>query len=135
MEMKMKSSALPPPPRKQLLFLCQSQRVCSSNAFYAVSYAITISLSLPTASLVSSKMNFSMHPCEDFYQFACGRFEKTVIIPEDSGSVNTINMIEGRVMAQLHTILNNEIDSREIRPFQMAKKFYRQCMNTSKSSC
>jgi neprilysin len=77
-------------------------------------------------------MNFSVRPCDDFYQFACGRFEKTTIIPEDAGSVNTINMIEGRVMAQLHTLLNSEIQDREIRPFKMAKQIFRQCMNTSK---
>jgi predicted metalloendopeptidase len=75
-------------------------------------------------------MNFSVRPCDDFYQFACGRFEKNVIIPDDSGSVNTINMIEGRVLGQLHTILNSEINENEIRPFKMAKKFFRQCMNT-----
>lgn len=75
-------------------------------------------------------MNFSVRPCDDFYQFACGRFEKTTIIPDDSGSINTINMIEGRVMAQLHTLLNSEIYPNEIRPFKMAKQMYRQCMNT-----
>lgn len=77
-------------------------------------------------------MNFSVRPCDDFYQFACGKFEKTTIIPEDAGSVNTINMIEGQVMAQLHTLLNSEIQTNEIRPFKLAKQLYRQCMNTSK---
>lgn len=85
------------------------------------------------ASVVSSKMNFSVRPCDDFYQFACGRFDKTSIIPEDSGSVNTINLIEGRVMAQLNSILNSEIKSDDIRPFKMAKQMYRLCLNTSKS--
>lgn len=84
-----------------------------------------------TASVLSSKMNFSVRPCDDFYQFACGRFDKTSIIPEDSGSVNTINMIEGRVMAQLNTILKNEIHPKEIRPFKMAKQMYKLCLNTS----
>lgn len=86
-----------------------------------------------TASVVSSKMNFSVRPCDDFYQFACGRFETTTIIPEDSGSINTINMIEGRVMSQLHTLLNSEILPGDISPFKMAKQMFRQCMNTSES--
>jgi membrane metallo-endopeptidase-like protein 1 len=78
-------------------------------------------------------MNFSVNPCEDFYEFACGRFEKTTIIPDDAGSVNTINMIEGRVLGQLHTLLNSEIRNDELRPFKMVKKFYKQCMDTSES--
>jgi predicted metalloendopeptidase len=97
-----------------------------------VNYAINRFFFNPTASVVSSKMNFSVNPCQDFYQFACGRFEKTTIIPDDAGSVNTINMIEGRVMAQLHTLLNSEIQEHEIRPFKMVKQMFRQCMNTGK---
>lgn len=77
-------------------------------------------------------MNFSVDPCEDFYSFACGRFEKTTIIPEDAGSVNTINMIESRVLGQLHTLLNSEIRENEIRTFGMVKQFYRMCLNECK---
>lgn len=76
-------------------------------------------------------MNFSIKPCDDFYGFACGRFETTTIIPEDAGSVNTINMMEARVLNQMHTLLNSEILESDIRPFKIVKKFYRQCMNTS----
>lgn len=79
------------------------------------------------ASVVSSKMNFSVRPCDDFYKFACGRFEKTSIIPEDSGSLNTINLIEGRVMAQLHTILNSEVQPSDIRPFKSNFQVYQNC--------
>lgn len=57
---------------------------------------------------------------------------KTTIIPEDAGSVNTINLMEGRLLNQMHTLLNSEIRLNEIRPFKMAKQFYRQCMNTGK---
>lgn len=77
-------------------------------------------------------MNFSIKPCDDFYGFACGRFETTTIIPDDAGSVNTINMLEARVLNQMHTLLNSEIRENEIRPYKMAKRFYRQCMDTSK---
>lgn len=77
-------------------------------------------------------MNSTVNPCEDFYRFACGRFEKTTIIPDDAGSVNTINLIEGRVIGQLHTLLNNEIRDKDLRPFKLVKQFYRQCMNTCK---
>ncbi|KAL7037420.1 hypothetical protein ACKWTF_009205 [Chironomus riparius] len=83
------------------------------------------------ASVFQSKMNSTVNPCDDFYRFACGRFEKTTIIPDDAGSVNTINLIEGRVIGQLHTLLNNEIRDKDLRPFKLVKQFYRQCMNTS----
>lgn len=77
-------------------------------------------------------MNLSVRPCDDFYQFACGNFDRTAIIAENSGGVNTMNLIEGRVMEQLHTILNSEIKPDDIRPFKMAKQMFRLCMNTSR---
>lgn len=117
-------------------FLCQSHLSYFSLDQFTFSFNARhiyfMQFVLSTASVVSSKMNFSVNPCDDFYQFACGRFEKTSIIPDDAGSVNTINMIEGRVMAQLHTLLNSEINENEIRPFKMAKLMFRQCMNTGK---
>ena len=76
-------------------------------------------------------MNQSGYPCDDFYNFACGSFEKHVIIPEDSGRVNTISIIEGRVMSQLHSLLDADIEKSDIQPFRLAKRFYRQCLNTS----
>lgn len=35
-------------------------------------------------------------------------------------------------MAQLHTLLNSEIQEHEIQPFKMAKQMFRQCMNAGK---
>lgn len=121
--------------------VCNSLRALSNHRSLSVSITMlytTLSIMQLmfyafTASVVSSKMNFSVRPCDDFYQFACGRFETTTIIPEDSGSINTINMIEGRVMSQLHTLLNSEILPGDIAPFKMAKQMFRQCMNTSES--
>jgi hypothetical protein len=106
-------------------FLCQSHSSSLLYPFIKFHFRFL-------ASTVSMKMNFSVSPCDDFYQFSCGRFEKTTILPEDAGSVNTINLIEGRVMAQLHTLLNSEIHDNEIKPFKMAKTIFRQCMNQCK---
>jgi hypothetical protein len=41
-------------------------------------------------------------------------------------------MIEGRVMAQLQNLLKSDInEEKDIRPYKLAKQFYRQCLNTS----
>jgi predicted metalloendopeptidase len=39
----------------------------------------------PIAQAVRAAMDFSVNPCDDFYQFACGTWIKNTTLPDDIG--------------------------------------------------
>ena len=51
-------------------------------------HSITCACTCPPASahMVLENMDRAADPCENFYEFACGGFEKRVVIPDDKSS-------------------------------------------------
>ncbi|KAK4879925.1 hypothetical protein RN001_008071 [Aquatica leii] len=77
-----------------------------------------------------SYMDTEANPCEDFYQFACGAFEKNTLIPEDKNSISTFHNIGDQVREQLKDIISN-LKPNDTKPNRLIKKFYNLCMNTT----
>ena len=48
---------------------------------------------------------YSVNPCEDFYQYACGGFEERVRIPDDQSSRSQFAIIDDELEEQLRDIL------------------------------
>ncbi|XP_031344653.1 neprilysin-2-like [Photinus pyralis] len=69
-------------------------------------------------------MDASVDPCDDFYQFACGKF-----IKQSEGSY--FQFTDKFVKEQLRVILEENVTSQEPRPFRVLKKIYQACMNTT----
>ncbi|XP_034935732.1 neprilysin-2-like isoform X2 [Chelonus insularis] len=78
---------------------------------------------------VLSNMDDTVDPCDDFYKFACGGFIKSTKIPDEKVSVNTFSVISDEVLEQLRTSIEEKIDPNEPRPFRLAKRLYKICMN------
>lgn len=77
------------------------------------------------------RMDFSVNPCNDFYSFACGNFLRNTVIPDDKELVNIFTIIGDKTNNQLRTLIDTKIDPNDPAPFNMAKKFYKTCMNES----
>ncbi len=76
-------------------------------------------------------MDPTVDPCEDFYNFACGSFEKNTIIPDDKSSVTTFSLIGDHVTEQLRMLVERPIKEDEAEPFKMVKNLYKSCLNKS----
>lgn len=86
------------------------------------------------ASKMLEQMDDAVEPCDDFYNFACGKYVEETVIPDDKVSVNAFSVISDKLQEQLRTIITSPIEDDEIEPFKMVKKLYLACMNKSKSS-
>lgn len=76
-------------------------------------------------------MDSSVEPCDDFYNYACGKFLQDTSIPDEKVSVNTFSVIGDRLQEQLRSLVTEEIQENEGTPFKLAKNMYKLCMNKS----
>lgn len=50
-------------------------------------------------------MDTTAHPCDDFFQFACGQWNRRNVIPEDKHSYNTFEKLHD----ELQIILKGDL--------------------------
>lgn len=82
-----------------------------------------------SAAQLLQSMDESVDPCDDFYQFTCGKFIKDTKIREDETSVNVFSKIRDKVSHQLRTMIEEPIGKDESRIFRLTKMFFQSCMN------
>jgi predicted metalloendopeptidase len=63
-------------------------------------HAYKRSLYSPAASLLGA-MDRTADPCEDFFQFACGNWNKQHMIPEDRSSISTFEVLSDQIQVIL----------------------------------
>jgi predicted metalloendopeptidase len=72
-------------------------------------------------------------PCEDFNEFACGRFETETIIPDDKGSYGSFSSVAKIVQERGRKLIEAEIDEKnDFDAYKKAKIYYKSCMNEVK---
>lgn len=72
----------------------------------------------------------NMNPCDDFYRFACGKFVQNTNI-DNYGAKSVQDIMEDEIQSQIKNILEKDLNENDLPAYNIAKKFYRACMNES----
>lgn len=81
------------------------------------------------ANLMTSYIDENVNPCDDFYDFACGKYIRETVLPEDKSIIMSFTQVQEKVDKQLRSVLNEEIQPDESKPFKLAKIFNAVCLD------
>lgn len=81
------------------------------------------------ASNILKEIDEAVDPCDNFYEFACGKYIREAMIPEDKTSLDPYDSLRDLVQEQLRTIINEPPQPNESKPFKLAKNFNLACLN------
>lgn len=81
------------------------------------------------AAKVIENLDDTIDPCDDFYEFACGKFLRDTVIPDEQIAVMSFVTVHDKVQEQLRAIINEEPTANDSKPFAMAKAFNKACLD------
>lgn len=84
---------------------------------------------IKAAARVLDSLDTSIDPCDNFYEFACGKYLKETFIPDDRVTVDGFSEVRDKVQEQLRVIINEEEQPNESKPFLLAKRLNKACLN------
>ncbi|XKL65520.1 hypothetical protein PGB90_008940 [Kerria lacca] len=82
-----------------------------------------------TAAFLLRGMNQNVDPCEDFFEYACGTWNKIHVIPEDRSSITTFEVLADQLQHILRRLLDEPINSGDNDATIKAKIVYKSCVN------
>jgi len=84
---------------------------------------------IETAAEILEKLDETVDPCDDFYEFACGNYIKDAVIPDDKSQVSMFSELGDKLTEQVRGLLQGDITAAEPKPFRLVKSLYQSCMN------
>ncbi|RXM99060.1 Phosphate-regulating neutral endopeptidase [Acipenser ruthenus] len=107
-----------------------SSKILKAALAVFISATLVLGIVVLLAGSIINKMDTSVPPCEDFFQYACGGWLKENPIPEDSSSYGIYPWLRHNVDLKLKELLEKPTDTvKDIEAIQKAKVLYRSCMN------
>ncbi|GFY52580.1 neprilysin-1 [Trichonephila inaurata madagascariensis] len=75
-------------------------------------------------------MDQTSDPCDNFFQYACGTWNKLHMIPQDRSSISTFEVMADDLQVILKGLLEEPANSHDNSATIKAKTFYKSCIST-----
>lgn len=85
-----------------------------------------------SAMMLLQTVNFSQNPCDDFYNFACGRFGEEHPIDDKYTHNSWFLEKELRLNRLVQNVLEEPVKTSDLECVKRTKQFYQSCINSSK---
>ncbi|XP_008575569.1 PREDICTED: membrane metallo-endopeptidase-like 1, partial [Galeopterus variegatus] len=82
------------------------------------------------AARILQNMDPAEEPCDDFYQYACGGWLQSHVIPETNSRYSVFDILRDKLEVILKAVLENST-TKDRPAVEKAKMLYRSCMNES----
>ncbi|XP_062959646.1 membrane metallo-endopeptidase-like 1 [Cynocephalus volans] len=82
------------------------------------------------AARILQNMDPTEEPCDDFYQYACGGWLQSHVIPETNSRYSVFDILRDKLEVILKAVLENST-TKDRPAVEKAKMLYRSCMNES----
>ncbi|XP_070562164.1 neprilysin-like [Ptychodera flava] len=79
------------------------------------------------AGAMAGRMNMEVDPCDDFFEFSCGRWKKRTVVPEDRSFLATFSELRNDLDAMLKDLIEQQINDDDLDPVKNVKKNYQAC--------
>ena len=87
---------------------------------------------MDAASDILSKLDPTVDPCDDFYQFSCGGYTRSAVIADDKGQVSEFSHLNDKLTQQVRHLLEDPAPAPPGSPYELAKESYFACMDRQK---
>ncbi|XP_055336820.1 membrane metallo-endopeptidase-like 1 [Paramacrobiotus metropolitanus] len=81
------------------------------------------------AATLLQSMDLRKDPCEDFYSYVCGNWDKNNPIPDDKSSYDTFTKMRDHLDVIVRGLLERPIAASDSKASAKAKKLYQSCVN------
>lgn len=89
---------------------------------------------IPAATRILEAMNTDVEPCDDFYEFACGRWIQRNPIPKGETSWSQTAKLQNEIYIAIRELLEDDSEEGLSTSVAKAKSFYRACVDTGNIS-